>query len=324
MAAHRRLLTLTLLATMWSAAPAMAQDPARAQVVVQGTVIGREARAPITGATVQLTDIGGAITDDAGRFRFDNVPTGRYELTVEMLGYETQTVELPLLADTTLVIEMEVLPVALDPIDVRTFTLRGRVLDAATGLGVSGAMVYAGDAEDDANVIGSFRIRRIPAGSPIRVAVEAFGYLPYATELTAHGDTTVRVELAVDPIGQRMIDAQVEKLVTRSNAVPHPRSAITRQELVRRSPWSAYDILKARLGPRFNRIACLFIDDIQRRNGTEELYGYLPEELERIEIIDNGVMVRLYTRRQIQEQVRGRVVLRPILLIETPGGYICQ
>jgi hypothetical protein len=306
------------------AATAAAQDPPNPPAVVQGTVIGRETRAPIAGATVELTDIGGAITDDAGRFRFDRVPVGRYELTVQMLGYETQTVELPVVADTSLVIEMEVQPVALDPIDVRTFSLRGRVVDAGSGHGIIGAMVRAADREDDTNVIGSFRIRRLPASTPIRVGVEAFGYLPQTVELIAREDTTIRFEMEVDPIGQRMIDAQVEKLVTRSDAVPHMRSAITRDELVRRSPWSAYDILKARLGPRFNRIACLFIDDIQRRNGTEELYSYLPEELERIEIIDNGVMVRLYTRRQIQELVRGRVTLRPILLIETPGGYICQ
>jgi hypothetical protein len=310
-----------VIAAAAAASPATAQEPPAA---VQGTVVARETRLPIAGAIVDLTDIGGAITDDAGRFRFDRVPAGRYELTVTMLGYETQVLDLPVIADTTLVVEMDVLPVALDPIDVRTFSLRGRVLDAATGHGIPGALVRADDREDDANVIGSFRIRRLPASTPIVVGVEAFGYLPHTIQLVALEDTTIRFELEVDPIGQRMIDAQVERIVKRSDAVPHARSAITRHELVRRSPWSAYDILKTRLGPRFNRIACLFIDDMQRRNGTEELYSYLPEELERIEIIDNGVMVRLYTRRQVQELVRGRVTLRPIMLIETPGGYICQ
>lgn len=310
-----------VIAAVAAASPAAAQDP---PAVVQGTVVARETRLPIAGAAVELTDRGGMVTDDAGRFRFDRVPAGRYELTVTMLGYETQTIALPVRADTTLVVEMDVLPVALDPIDVGTFSLRGRVLDAASGNGIIDARVTAGEREDLTNVIGSFRIRRLPASTPIVVGVEAFGYLPQTIQLVAPEDTTLRFELEVDPIGQRMIDAQVERIVKRSDAVPHARSAITRDELVRRSPWSAYDIIKARLGPRFNRIACLFIDDIQRRNGTEELYSYLPEELERIEIIDNGVMVRLYTRRQIQDLVRGRVILRPILLIATPGGYLCQ
>ena len=304
-----------------AASPAAAQDP---PAVVQGTVIARETRAPIAGAAVELTDRGGTVTDDAGRFRFDRVPAGRYELTVTMLGYETQAIVVPVHGDTTLVVELDVLPVALDPIDVRTFSLRGRVLDAASGHGIIDALVTAGEREDRTNVIGSFRIRRLPASTPILVGVEAFGYLPQTIQLVAPEDTTIRFTLDVDPIGQRMIDAQVERIVTRSDAVPHARHAIGRAELVRRSPWSAYDIIKARLGLRFDRIRCLFIDDIQRHNGNIELQMVMPEELERIEIIDGGVMVRLYTRRQIQDLVRGRVILRPILLVETPGGYLCQ
>ena len=117
---------------------------------------------------------------------------------------------------------------------------------------------------------------------------------------------------------------EVEKLITRSNAVPHMRRGIDRAELVRSAPWSAWDVIRRHLGPRAGRVRCLFIDDLQRFNGPIELELYLAEELERIELIDNGVMIRVYTRGYIQELVRGRATLRPILLIQTPGGYVCQ
>jgi hypothetical protein len=78
------------------------------------------------------------------------------------------------------------------------------------------------------------------------------------------------------------------------------------------------------IGGNTRRIRCVVIDDRLYRDGLAMLTTYLPDQLERIEVLDRGTMVRVYTRDFIQRMMGNRVTLAPILLIETPGGYICR
>ncbi|HSL69339.1 MAG TPA: hypothetical protein VK864_03815 [Longimicrobiales bacterium] len=51
--------------------------------------------------------------------------------------------------------------------------------------------------------------------------------------------------------------------------------------------------------------------------------SYLVDELLRIEVIDRGTMVRLYTRRKIG-RLTGNRTLPPIVLMKTGRGVICK
>ena len=60
---------------------------------LRGNVRDFDTNQPLAGATVQL--IGsekGTVSDATGTFRFDQLPTGRYNLSVSFLGYETVTI----------------------------------------------------------------------------------------------------------------------------------------------------------------------------------------------------------------------------------------
>ncbi|MCF2494865.1 TonB-dependent receptor [Dyadobacter chenhuakuii] len=57
---------------------------------IRGTVQDADTKSPLAGATVALiSPQTGTITDAQGAFRFDNLPTGRYQLSVSYVGYET-------------------------------------------------------------------------------------------------------------------------------------------------------------------------------------------------------------------------------------------
>jgi hypothetical protein len=88
---------------------------------VRGVVRDRQGGSGLAGAEVSLQPIGlKRMTDATGRFVFESVPPGRFELTAEILGYTTRTELLSvtqkkiLTLDLTLAVE----PIELEPIEV--------------------------------------------------------------------------------------------------------------------------------------------------------------------------------------------------------------
>jgi protocatechuate 3,4-dioxygenase beta subunit len=83
-------------------AGALDQDTLRSPVrlsVVFGTVVDHETEVPIENATVSLgaqpdgaRGTGTRVTDEAGRFRFEEVMPGTYTLTVAGFGYRTMEI----------------------------------------------------------------------------------------------------------------------------------------------------------------------------------------------------------------------------------------
>lgn len=62
---------------------------------IRGTIIDADSREPLIGANVVLISIPGAIgtsTDQFGQFRIENIPTGRHDLEVTYLSYETKVI----------------------------------------------------------------------------------------------------------------------------------------------------------------------------------------------------------------------------------------
>lgn len=57
--------------------------------IIRGKIVDESTQSALVGATVQLLDTDYAVTtDDAGKFRLENIPVGRYQLVVNYLGYK--------------------------------------------------------------------------------------------------------------------------------------------------------------------------------------------------------------------------------------------
>lgn len=56
---------------------------------IRGKVIDAQSQSPLIGATVAIDAETGVVTDDKGYYRLENIPVGRYELTISYLGYNT-------------------------------------------------------------------------------------------------------------------------------------------------------------------------------------------------------------------------------------------
>ncbi|WP_373516025.1 carboxypeptidase regulatory-like domain-containing protein [Persicitalea sp.] len=81
-----RLLSILLLTTAFCEAQTLTST-------LRGNVRDFDTHQPLVGATVQLAGTEqGAVTNDDGTFRFDQLPTGRYNLSISYLGYETNAV----------------------------------------------------------------------------------------------------------------------------------------------------------------------------------------------------------------------------------------
>ena len=66
----------------------IAQTPTQ---VVKGTVIDKDTRQPMIGATIQIVDsdpLIGSVTDIDGKFRLETVPVGRHQIKCSFTSYE--------------------------------------------------------------------------------------------------------------------------------------------------------------------------------------------------------------------------------------------
>jgi hypothetical protein len=329
LAGRRMRIRLMRVARMLAAAATLlpvavaAQEPA---AVVAGRVVERGTGRPLPEASVALRAGVVRVTDAAGTFRFPPIRRGSYTLEVSALGYRTREIALNVRADTTLLVELEVAPLPIDPLEVRSRTVdvRGRVTDAAHDIPVRDAAVQVAAERVTTNGAGRFRVRRVPASEPAVVVVRAFGFLPASAQITPENDTTLAFALEEDPIASRMIEAVVAEIEIRSRAIPYARRHIGRADLLRRRNFPVGDLLRQMLGTRIRRVQCVMIDDVQRAFGMEQLDTYMPEELQYIEILDGGGMIRAYTRRYISRKLGPEVTLPPILLVKTPMGPLCR
>lgn len=169
-----------------------------------GTLTGRVLRngEPLSSAMVSLTGPGASRwgeTDHEGRFRFEAVPKGSYELAVMVRGGTRHEEKLDIAGDRDVLI------------DLRTVTVSGRVTDAADRSPISGASVVllpregGSDAsrffpiETSTDSRGAFRLLGVTEGAwKVRVSQE--GYAPGEEEVTveaAEGAPVEGVELAL-------------------------------------------------------------------------------------------------------------------------------
>jgi hypothetical protein len=294
---------------------------AQTQVIVQGRVLERGATTPVAGAVVELDGHPATTTSSAGAFRIEGVTPGGHSLRVEALGYAFVDFFLVIRQDTSLTVELDVAPVALDTLAVaaREVDLRGHVKERGSDLSLVRTEVLTNlNRETRTNSGGRFRLRDVPAGVPVLIQIRAFGYYPLDSTIVAEQDTSLVFELAVDTLAQRMIDVEVARLEQRARPFRTAiMPAITRDQLLR-SRGTVLDLLQTRYSINLDRVRCIVIDERQKYNGLAEFAVILPEEVERIEVLERGAMLRVYTRDFIRTMLGGGIRLRrPVYIGQT-------
>lgn len=304
---------LIALACLARAGAAQVRFNVDGRVVVRGTVTG------LAGVSVALSARLHELTDSGGSFSFPEVAPGRYTLTVRSIGYAPVDMPLEVSGDTTVVVELDVAPVPIDTLRARAeeVRVRGRVRDPLLDRWLIDADVFAApDLEDVTDGVGRFDLGDVPAGVPLTIRVESFGYLPATVTFEPTRDTTLAFEMDRDPVAQRMIGQQLEHIDDRlEDRRYEPLPVLDRDELMQRHSGLILDVLRLRLGTYWmRRVACIVLDEspiFQRRIAT--LHVDRIQRIEVIRLIGYGQVqrlgVRIYTRHFVERMVEGRAEL---------------
>jgi hypothetical protein len=218
------------------------------------------------------------------------------------------------------------------PADAQRVTLRGRVVDAATGAPVAAAQIaVAGRREREvANTAGEFAIQ-LPAG-PHVIQAGALGYGEAETPVTVARDAgVVTIALTQDPVLLEAIEVVSDRFETRRKAVAVSTRVLRRTELALTSapdmaqfigryvhgggPANCAQVMlhqgragiscmrsQRAMGPSAR--AQVWIDETPMIGGLEVLELYDPDEFERVEIYAHGGQVRLYTTHFMERAAR--------------------
>jgi hypothetical protein len=300
-------------------------------VVVEGRVV-ESGGAPIALASVELEGLGATLTSQDGDFRFERVATGGYTLHVVAFGHAPVSRFVVLASDTTMTIELEASAIPLDSltVDLRAVDIEGVVRDPDNDFSLVDIVVLTDQGRSTrTDSHGRFELEGVFEGVPLQIAVRAFGYLPMDSVIDPREDGRYVFELEADPLVQAMVETQVERLAVRASPrfVAGMRN-LNRDRLLRYAgSATVWDVLlfeygERKLGRLGSRNACILIDEVQHEvgPGTRALLMHmLPEELERIEFMFSGTMLRVYTREFMQQMIsRDMPLRRPFMF-----GGIC-
>lgn len=294
-----------------------------------GTVVDATTGAPVRIASVSLegTDVR-ALTDGEGVFRLRAPSPGSWVLRVESYGYRELTRPLVLAGPVAdLVIEMEPLPVLLDSLTVgqRRVDVDGNVRDVALDVALMDVEVLVdGAPRAVTNPRGNFDLDDLWEGTPTRVSLRAFGYLPVDTVILPRDDLDLEFALSPDPLIEKLMAAQVERLQDRMGG----RRTITRPPLDRERLmyWRGLSLLEVLEFSRMGGMRCLFIDEELVPQGWERemLMTVLPGELHRVESLFGGGMIRVYTRDFMRRMLSGAVELRRPVYVTMANPPLCR
>jgi hypothetical protein len=125
---------------------------------IRGTVIDIDTGLPLGNATVQLLPVGdGVAANEAGDFRFDQLPVGRYILSVSFVGYETVTIpEILLESGKEIVQEVKLTPAGKQLHEAIVTTARPAAFNSVQSITIEQTLRYAATYLDPARVATSF------------------------------------------------------------------------------------------------------------------------------------------------------------------------
>jgi len=292
--------------------------------VVEGRVLNPTG-AGIPNATVSLDGIGFRLTDDRGGFRFGSVPLRTYTLRVEGFGYEGMTLTADVEEDVDLDIRLEVAPFVLDSmvVEARVIEIEGRVWDPVQDIPVAAADIVSNQADPTQTSWGGRFTIRVAEGVPVRFTIRAFRYLPLDTLMVPAVDGENRFELEEDPLATRMIEVEIARMDERAGglrAVTMP--PLNRDELQRWRGATLRDILKSRFPDRRRRLKCVIVNeqDVGGPMLGPTLDTTFADEVERIEFLFRGGMMRVYTKEFMRTMLGSGIELRRPVFVEPPRG----
>lgn len=134
---------------------AFAQSPLS---TVRGTVSDRDTGIPLASASITLSPSGqGATSDSLGHFRFDQLPFGRYSLTISYLGYEQLDIhEILLEAGKEQVLDIKLIPAGIQLASAEVQGNRALAVNSVQAITPEQTLRYAATYLDPARVATSF------------------------------------------------------------------------------------------------------------------------------------------------------------------------
>ena len=300
-------------------------------VVVQGRVFQFGSRTVIRNATVDLEGHGAMLTTAGGTFRFEDVEPGEYTLRVEALGFspESRVIEVDSTTTVPVLVPLRIAPLAVDSlvVELRRIDIKGRVRDAALDLLLVNAEVLTNQVAGSlTDAHGRFTLKDVLEGVPVRVVVRPFGYLRVDTTFVPDEDETYVFEPVPDPWVEEMIKAQIDKIEERSAGISAiGRTPMNRERLVFYSgTFSLLEALEVEYRNReMGEIGCIIIDE-KREDflpADHFLQTLLPEELERVELLFDGQMLRIYTREFMQYMFDSELELRTPVFVDVSPPF---
>lgn len=246
------------------------------------------------------------------------------------MGFARRQIILDIWSDTTVTIILRIDPVLLPAVTARArkITVRGRVFEHGTGRPVTeGSVFVTPGRHTHTNLDGSFKFGDVPANVPVEFAVRAFSFEPFRFSITASKDTSVELHLDVDTTIQRLISEQHRKLDTRMIAVVGKAFSVPREEILGFVPANLFDALRGEFGilNRYLRSGhpqtlCVFVDEQLAPTNDPERFMF-PQEIERVEIFEEGRMLRIYTRRYMERLITEPPALGRPGYSEVPPGF---
>src|SRR5690606_17782495 len=130
-------------------------------------ILDQDIRFPLPGATVQIkvgNEVRGAITDKEGRFHFDDIPVGRIDMVIGLLGYrekQLSNIAVGSGRETVLSITLEESAVRLDEIVVTPEKVKGGTINEMSMVSnhvvtVSETKQFAGSFNDPSRMVTAF------------------------------------------------------------------------------------------------------------------------------------------------------------------------
>lgn len=198
-------------------------------------------------------------------------------------------------------------------------TIRGIVVDGATGTPIAGAAVEIQGTNDrvGTNTEGRFLLSGVRPGALLLVS--QLGYATWAMEIDTAA--VIRVPLEINPIVMDALEVVTDRLRDRWRASPVATRVYSAEQLIAAPAANARDFayLRASFGPCSDgRGDCIFrrgrmhapsicVDDIPYGSDIQALLGLPIHDLHMMEI--SGTAIRVYTKWFAERLASGRVRL---------------
>lgn len=233
-------------------------------------------------------------------------------------------------ADTTVTVPLKPAPVPVDSllVDLRSIDVSARVRDRERDAPLTDAEVLVNqEPATVSNPDGRLRLDDLWEGVPVLVSIRAFGYLPSDTVVTPAEDDSYVFELSPDPVVERMIAAQVSELQQRMGgrrSILMP--PVDRDRLLGWTGVSLREVLAGTYPTRWRRIRCVLVDEVLVPPGYEMdmMESTFPGEVERLEFLFRGRMLRVYTRGFLRDMIAGLVELRTPVYVDEAKPPLCR